>query len=90
MVLEQVPVIDYAAEGKALARVDGKVVFIEGAVPGDIVDVQLSKSKSDWAEGFVVKTHQLAADRVTPFLQSFWGLWGLPMANVTLFETIDL
>ncbi|MFX4385239.1 TRAM domain-containing protein, partial [Acinetobacter baumannii] len=47
VVLEQVPVIDYAAEGKALARVNGKVVFIEGAVPGDIVDVQLSKSKSD-------------------------------------------
>ncbi|WP_163297298.1 TRAM domain-containing protein, partial [Enterobacter hormaechei] len=62
---------DYAAEGKALARVDGKVVFIEGAVPGDIVDVQLSKSKSDWAEGFVVKTHQLAADRVTPFCSHF-------------------
>ena len=36
---------DYAAEGKALARVDGKVVFIEGAVPGDVVDVQLKKIK---------------------------------------------
>ena len=31
---------DYAAEGKALARVDGKVVFIEGAVPGDVVNVR--------------------------------------------------
>ena len=36
---------DYAAEGKSLARVGGKVIFIEQAVPGDIVDVRLSKSK---------------------------------------------
>lgn len=70
-VLEQVTVLDYAAEGKSLARVDGKVVFIEGAVPGDVVDVQLSRNKSDWAEGHAVKVHSLSPDRVTPFCQHF-------------------
>ena len=49
IVLEDVLVQDYAAEGKCLARVDGKVIFIEGTVPGDVVDVQLQKSKKDWA-----------------------------------------
>ena len=34
VVLEQLAVADYAAEGKALGRIDGKVVFVEGAVPG--------------------------------------------------------
>ena len=65
------PVLDYAAEGKSLARVDGKVIFIEGAVPGDVVDVQLSKNKSDWAEGHTVKIHSLSSDRVTPFCTHF-------------------
>ncbi|HUR66619.1 MAG TPA: TRAM domain-containing protein, partial [Chitinophagaceae bacterium] len=51
-VLERVRVEDYAAEGRSLARVDGKVVFIERTVPGDVVDVFLSKSKKDWAEGY--------------------------------------
>ena len=51
IVLEELLVEDYAAEGKSLARFEGKVVFIEGAVPGDLVDVQLSKNKKDWAEG---------------------------------------
>ena len=63
--------LDYAAEGRSLARVDGKVVFIEGAVPGDIVDVQLSKNKSDWAEGHAVKTNVFSADRVDPFCKHF-------------------
>lgn len=71
VVLEKVLVQDYAAEGKSLARVDGKVVFIEGAVPGDVVDVQLSKNKADWAEGHTVHIHNLSSDRVTPFCEHF-------------------
>ncbi|HSV11559.1 MAG TPA: TRAM domain-containing protein, partial [Hanamia sp.] len=44
-ILEKIPVIGYAAEGKSLARVEGKVIFIEGAVPGDEVDVLITKNK---------------------------------------------
>ncbi len=69
--LEKVLVQDYAAEGKSLARVDGKVIFIEGAVPGDVVDVQLSKNKSDWAEGHTIHIHSLSPDRVEPFCAHF-------------------
>jgi 23S rRNA (uracil1939-C5)-methyltransferase len=71
ILLSNVLVEDYAAEGKSLARVDGKVVFIEGAVPGDIVDIRLSKSKKDWAEGFVTAFRQYSADRVEPFCSHF-------------------
>ena len=71
VVLEKVLVLDYAAEGKSLARVEGKVIFIEGAVPGDLVDVQLSKNKTDWAEGFTIKTHTFSPDRVVPFCSHF-------------------
>lgn len=74
-VLEFVLVEDYAAEGKSLARVDGKVVFIEGAVPGDLVNVQLSKSKKDWAEGRAVYFHNHSPQRLNPFCDHF-GLCG--------------
>ena len=65
--LEKVLIEDYAAEGKALARVDGKVIFVEGAVPGDIVDIQLQKNKADWAEGFVKHFHSYSSIVVSPF-----------------------
>ena len=71
IILERVTVEDYAAEGKSLARVDGKVVFIEHAVPGDIVDVRLTKSKKDWAEGHPILLHQPSPDRVKPFCIHF-------------------
>lgn len=69
--LEKVEVEDYAAEGRSLARVDGKVIFIEDAIPGDVVDVRLGKSKKDWAEGRPFFFHSYSKDRVIPFCQHF-------------------
>ncbi len=70
-ILEQVLVSDYAAEGRSIARVDGKVIFISGAVPGDLVDVRIGKQKKDWAEGRVQKFHRYSGDRVIPFCSHF-------------------
>jgi 23S rRNA (uracil1939-C5)-methyltransferase len=71
IVLENVLVENYAAEGKSLSRVDGKVIFIEDAVPGDVVDVRLGKNKKDWAEGRPLTFHSYSKDRVEPFCQHF-------------------
>jgi 23S rRNA (uracil1939-C5)-methyltransferase len=71
IVLEKIRVEDYAAEGKSLAKVDGKVVFIENVVPGDVVDVQLAKNKKDWAEGWPLRFHSYSAERVVPFCSHF-------------------
>jgi 23S rRNA (uracil1939-C5)-methyltransferase len=70
-ILEKVTIEDYAAEGKSLARVNGKVIFVEAAVPGDVVDIQLQKNKADWGEGFVKKFHTYSSLRVTPFCSHF-------------------
>jgi 23S rRNA (uracil1939-C5)-methyltransferase len=75
IVLENVVVEDHAGEGRSLARVDGKVIFIEETVPGDVVDVKLSKSKKDWAEGFPIHFHSYSNDRVAPFCEHF-GICG--------------
>ncbi|MBA2328032.1 MAG: TRAM domain-containing protein, partial [Flavisolibacter sp.] len=69
--LEKILVEDYAAEGKSLARQDGKVIFIENVVPGDVVDVRLSKNKKDWAEGHPLFFHSYSSERVEPFCQHF-------------------
>lgn len=67
---------DFAAEGKSLARREGKVVFVERTVPGDVVDVFLYKNKKDWAEGYPLTFHQLSPDRITPFCEHFGDCGG--------------
>ena len=84
VILEKIRVESYAAEGKSLAKIDGKVVFIESTVPGDVVDVKLFKNKKDWAEGYPLQFHEYSKQRIEPFLSSFRSLWWLSMANASL------
>jgi 23S rRNA (uracil1939-C5)-methyltransferase len=69
--LEKILVTGYAAEGKSLARQDGKVIFIEGAVPGDVVDVFVSTNKKDYGEGKATYFHEYSTERTAPFCQHF-------------------
>lgn len=75
IVLENVPVQDYAAEGKSISRIDGKVIFIENVVPGDIADIEIFKSKKDWAEAKAITIKNFSPDRVKPFCEHF-GICG--------------
>ena len=71
IILENLLVSGYAAEGRSLAKHEGKVIFIENAVPGDIVTVKLTKNKKDWAEGQVIRITAFSEDRVDAFCKHF-------------------
>lgn len=70
-VLHNVLMENYAAEGKSLAKVEGKVIFVENTIPGDEVDILLQKNKKDWAEGIVLHFHKYSDLRIEPFCQHF-------------------
>jgi 23S rRNA (uracil1939-C5)-methyltransferase len=70
-ILENVTIIDAGAEGKAIAKVDGIVVFTSHVIPGDIVDLQVTKKKEKYMEGRVVKIRQLSPDRIPAFCEHF-------------------
>ncbi|HVU85317.1 MAG TPA: 23S rRNA (uracil(1939)-C(5))-methyltransferase RlmD [Puia sp.] len=75
IVLEDLPVTGYAAEGKSLAKHEGKVIFIEQAIPGDRVTVRLTKNKKDWAEGHIISFNEYSSERIPPFCSHF-GICG--------------
>ena len=69
--LERVLITDVAAEGKAIAKVDGLAVFVPYVVPGDVVDLQVRRKKHNYAEAEAVKFHTYAAERAVPFCRHF-------------------
>lgn len=64
--LEKIEITDVAAEGKALARVDGLAVFVPYVVPGDVVDLQVRRKKHSYAEAEAVRFHSYSPLRVAP------------------------
>ena len=72
---EGVTIEDIGAEGKALTRVGEMVVFTKYAIPGDVVDLQVTKNRKKYQEAFVTKFHGYSEDRVEPFCEHF-GICG--------------
>ena len=54
-----------------MARVDDKVVFVPYVVPGDIVDLQVKKKKSNYMEAVAVKLYKASSLRDEPFCQHY-------------------
>lgn len=69
--LTKVEIQETAAEGKSLAKIEDKVVFVTNAVPGDIVDVQVVKKRRKYMEGRPVKFHQYSSNRIDPICSHF-------------------
>lgn len=73
--LENIEITGFAAEGKALARVDDMVVFVPFAAPGDVADLQVVRRKHHYCEARAVKFHTYSPWRVEPVCPHF-GICG--------------
>ncbi|MBI3586555.1 MAG: 23S rRNA (uracil(1939)-C(5))-methyltransferase RlmD [Ignavibacteriales bacterium] len=62
----QLEVTGAAFEGKSVARKEGYVVFVEGAVPGDVVTARILKAKKNFAEAKVVHVEKPSPLRTEP------------------------
>lgn len=71
IILENVEIEAVAAEGKSLAHVDGAVVFVQFAVPGDVVDIKVTKKKKNYMEGFILRIVKPSEHRLEPFCEHF-------------------
>lgn len=69
--IEQVQVIDIAEDGKGVGRSEDLVVFIEKAVPGDLVDIELFRRKKNFAEARISRLIKPSPHRTEPFCSHF-------------------
>jgi 23S rRNA (uracil1939-C5)-methyltransferase len=75
-VIEQVKILDYAAEAKCIVKLDDEVIFVQGPVaPGDIVDLRILKSKKKFKQAQAINIQALSPDR-TEVKCSHFGICG--------------
>lgn len=70
-IIENVEIVDVAAEGKSIAKIDDMVVFIPYGAPGDIVDIKLDKKKKSFAEAHIERMVRPSEIRIEPFCEHF-------------------
>ena len=86
--LENVEVIDMAATGKAVAKIDGRVIFIDKAVPGDRVDVRITRNKKQFQEGVVTDYLALSDARTEAPCLHFGTCGGCKWQNIQYAEQL--
>ena len=70
-IIENVEVVDIADDGRAVGKVGDLVVFISRAVPGDVVDVVVTRKRKNYVETVPAKFSKYSEWRVEPFCSSF-------------------
>ncbi len=88
--LHDVEITGYAAEGKALARVDDVVVFVPFAVPGDVVDLQVHRKKHSFMEAEIVSINRPSPLRIAPFCSHFGVCGGCKWQHVPYEEQLRM
>ena len=71
IIYENLPITAISSEGYGIARLEGKVIFAEGCIPGDVADVKIYKSKSSYEEGKAIAIKTPSTNRVEPFCSHF-------------------
>ena len=88
--LQGITITAYAAEGKALARVDDMVVFVPWAVPGDVVDLQVRRKKHSFMEAEIVRFIEESPLRTKPFCQHFGVCGGCKWQQLPYEEQLKM
>ena len=81
--LQNIQVIDIAEEGKGVGKSDDLVIFIDKAVPGDIVDVELIRRKKKFFEARIQNMVKPSEHRTEPFCQHFGVCGGCKWQHLT-------
>lgn len=74
-IFENVTISDIAAEGKAIVKMNDIVIFVPFVVPGDVVDLQVTRKKSNFMEARAIKFHKYSEKRSEAVCEHF-GICG--------------
>ena len=88
IILTDIEITDAGSEGKAIARVDNKVIFVPFVVPGDVVDIKIYKSKKNYAEGRAVAIKQYSPLRSEVKCPHFGTCGGCRWQNMDYAEQL--
>jgi 23S rRNA (uracil1939-C5)-methyltransferase len=83
IVVNDVEIIDTSVDGKAIGKHEGMVIFCEGAVPGDIADINIYRKKKSLAEGKLLNLKKASEHRVEPQCQHFGVCGGCKWQNMS-------
>ncbi|MCW3128397.1 MAG: putative methyltransferase [Bacteroidetes bacterium] len=86
--IENVPITAMASKGTGIGKVEGKVYFIERAVPGDVIDATITTDKKKYAEGHIANLITPSEHRTEPVCEHFGTCGGCKWQHIKYEEQL--
>ena len=88
--VEGIEIVDIGAKGKVIGKKDGQTFMTSGAIPGDVVSIQIKKSKKNYKEGRLQEIQSFSKERVDPACEHFEHCGGCSWQNMNYPKQIEL
>ena len=75
--------------GNGIGNINGKIIFVKGALPGETVDVTITKDKKSFMEGTINTIIYKSSKRVEPFCKYFGVCGGCSLCHLTYENTLE-
>ena len=83
-IIENIEVVDISSKGKGICKDEsGKVIFVEGVVPGDLISLKIKKKRKNYFEGQNIKILKPSKDRISPKCDHFGLCGGCKFQNLS-------
>lgn len=82
ILIENIEIIDTANKGKSVAKHEGRAIFVQGGVPGDICDITVFKRRKKYWEARIEKIHTYSDRRTEPKCEHFGTCGGCRWQNM--------
>ena len=89
ILLENIEIIDTANKGKSIAKNDGRVIIVDGAVPGDNCDIIVYKKRKKLWQARVAKINTFSKKRTTPKCEHFGTCGGCKWQNMNYDSQLE-
>lgn len=88
--IESLEILSMSTEGKGIGRHEGKVVFVDSAIPGDIVKVQVRKTQKKFDEAFITQLIRPSVFRKEPFCEHFGQCGGCKWQHISYEQQLAM
>jgi 23S rRNA (uracil1939-C5)-methyltransferase len=89
ILIENIEIIDTASKGRSVAKHDGRAIFVQGGVPGDICDIVVFKRRKKFWEARIEKIHTYSERRTEPKCEHFGTCGGCKWQNMKYQSQLD-
>ena len=89
ILIENIEIIDTANKGKSVAKHEGRAIFVQGGVPGDICDITVFKRRKKFWEARIEKIHTYSDRRTEPKCEHFGTCGGCKWQNMKYASQLD-